>query len=794
MIRNYFKSALRNLWKNKTSSIINVTGLSAGLSCCLLITLYIQSELSYDQFQQKGDRIARVIMEYSFGGAVRKGNFTSTKVAPSFKRNFPEVESAVKMTSASRVVRYGDKLINEQNFFYADSTFFSVFSFKLLKGSVEEALKDSGRVVLTESTAKKYFGNAVPVGKIIKVGSNEANYLVTGIAADCPANSQIKFDFVASFSTLGVDQEETYWDANYTTYLLLKNQKGIASLQAKIPAFMKKEMSSGGSTYITYHLEPFKRVHLYSEYEGFEPNNSIVYIYILGAVALLILAIACFTYINLSTARSIERAREVGVRKVIGALRNQIFWQFIGESVFLCIISLVISFLVVSLALPFFNELTEKHLTLSDLFTPFTALFCLLIVCCLSLLAGSYPALILSAFQPVNALTGSFRTPGAGLWLRKSLIVFQFMISVFLIAATLVIRNQLHFIQSKKLGYDREHVLLMPMDSKMLPLVNTIKTEFKSNGRVVNVSAAVDPPTHIHGGYNASRPDMPEGVQLSVFGNPIDEEYIRTTGIELIAGNDLSHQDILDVGDTVKNKAYHFILNESAVAALGWKPREAIGKKIFLGDHRPGFVKGVIKDFNFESLLDAVKPLVLFPEIRGRVLLVKIKGDAIARTLAFLENKWKQVIGFRPFEYHFMDEEYNRLYTSERRLGTVLNLFAAIAILLACSGLFGLSSYAAHQRIKEIGIRKILGASTGNLVLTLSNDFIKLSLLAVIMATPAAWWCANWWLDDFSYRITISWTTFAFAGFAVVAISFFTVGTQALKTALANPAKSLKTE
>ena len=795
MLKNYFRSAFRNLWKNKTSSLINIAGLSAGLSCCLLIALYIQNELNYDQFQERGDRIARVIMEYSFGGDVRKGNFTSTKVAPSLKKNFPEVESAVKMSAGSRVVRYGDKLFNEKKFFYADSTFFSIFSFKLLRGMPSRILKDSGMVVITASTAKKYFGNQDPVGKIIKVGSDEANYLITGVVEDCPTGSQIKFDFVASFSTLGVDQQETYWEANYTTYLLLKDKKDIASLQSRIPAFMKKEMPpDAGGTYISYLLEPFKSIHLHSVYDGFEPNNSIIYIYIIGAVALLILAIACFTYINLSTARSMERAREVGVRKVIGALRQQIFWQFISESVMISIVSLVLSFIIVAIAMPFFNDLAERQLAVSSLFTPVTGLFCLFVTACISLLAGSYPALILSGFQPIKALKNSFNGSGSGLLLRKSLIVFQFIISVFLISTTFIIQQQLHYIQNKKLGYDRNQVLVLPMDTKMLTILNTIKTEFKTNEKVLSVSRARSAPTQINGGYNISRPDMPEGTQLSVYGNPVDEDFIKTTGMVLAAGNDLSPQDINDVDDTVQHKIFHFILNESAASAMGWKPAEAIGKKIFMGDQRPGYVKGIVKDFHFQSLHDPVKPLVLFPEIRASVLLVKVKGNAIGQTISFLESKWKQLVIHRPFEYHFMDEDYNRLYSSELRLGSVLNLFAGIAILLACMGLFGLSSYAAKQRVKEIGIRKVLGASTSSLVMILSRHFIKLSLLAVIIATPIAWWCMNLWLQGFSYRIQMNWMSFVAAGFAAVFIAFCTVGTQAVKASIANPAKSLRTE
>ncbi|MGN6402263.1 MAG: ABC transporter permease, partial [Flavisolibacter sp.] len=318
MVKHYFTIAWRNLWKNKVFSLINVVGLAIGLTCCLLMTLYVRHELSYDDFQTKGDRIARVIMEYSFSGAVSKGNFTSTKVAPSFKRNFPEVESAVRMGQYARVVRYDDKLFNEKRFLYADSSFFDLFSLPLLKGSPKEALSGPNKVVLTATTAKKYFGNTDPIGKTVKIGSSGADYLITGIIEDCPSNSQLKFDFLASFSSLGVNQEETYWDANYTTYLLLKDKSSIASLQAKIPAFMKKEMSTevNGNDYVTYWLEPFKSIHLYSEYGGFEPNNSITYVYVVSGIAVLMLLIACFTYINLSTARAMERAKEVGVRKV----------------------------------------------------------------------------------------------------------------------------------------------------------------------------------------------------------------------------------------------------------------------------------------------------------------------------------------------------------------------------------------------------------------------------------------------------------------------------------------------
>ncbi len=444
MIRNYFKTAFRNMWKNKASSFINIFGLTIGLCSCLLIGLYIQHELSYDNFQTKGDRIVRTIMAYKFDGGteMKKGNFTSARVAPRFKQVFPEIESAVRMVRHSRVVQYKDKLINENSFMYADPAFFNLFSFKLLRGEPSNVLKAPNQVVLTASTAKRYFADEDPVGKILKVGTDTTLYQVTGVIQDCPSNSQIKFDFLSSWSSLGLaDEEKSYWNANYTTYFLLRDKGSIASLQAKITPFMQREMAGQGAT-VDYELEPFNKIHLYSPYDGFEPNNSITYIYILEAVALLMLAIACFTYVNLNTARSMERAREVGVRKVIGAGNKQLFWQFIGESVLLCTISTVLSILAAALLLPVFNQLSDKQLTINAIFSvPFIAGALLLIVL-VSFLAGTYPALILSNFQPVKVLKGSFKNTSSGQWLRKSLIVFQLSISVVLIISTFIMQIQ----------------------------------------------------------------------------------------------------------------------------------------------------------------------------------------------------------------------------------------------------------------------------------------------------------------------------------------------------------------
>ncbi|MDR3693715.1 ABC transporter permease [Mucilaginibacter sp.] len=797
MTKNYLKIAFRNLWRNKTASFINTFGLSIGLTCCLLMGIYIQHELNYDRFQKNGSRIVRVIMEYKFDGGseFKKGNFTSVRVAPVFKQTFPEIESGVRMVNYNRVVQYQNKLIDEKAFMYADPDFFKIFSFNVTKGDPGSLLNAPHKVVLTESSAKRYFGNENPVGKSLKLTADSILYQVTGVMQDCPSNSQIKFDFLASFSSLGLaGQEKTYWDANYTTYFLLKDQGSINTLQSKITPFMKKEMAGQGAS-VDFFLEPFTSIHLHSEFDGFEPNNNIKYIYILEAVALLILFIACFTYINLNTARSVERAREVGVRKVIGAGKMQLFWQFMGESAILCAISTIISLIAAVLLLPAFNQLTEKQLSIQAIFSAQFIGGLILVTILVSFLAGIYPALILSNFQPVKVLKGSFKNTVSGQWVRKSLIVFQFSISVLLIVSTFIIQKQLNYIRNKNLGYNRDRVLVLPMSKKMLDNIAVIKQEFKSDRHIQNVSACVSTPVSIGGGYNMRSSVMPENQQIAVTANPIDDDFVKTTGLQLVAGTDLSEQDIKDVSNKDQNQnTYHFILNESAAKELGWTPERAIGQKMFLDASRPGYVKAVVKDFNFESLHHPIKPLVLFPEIAGRQLLIKISGDHIQQTITFLGSKWKTLVPDRPFEFHFLDEDFNKLYNSEMRLGTVLNIFSGVAIALACLGLFGLSAYAAKQRVKEIGIRKVLGAGVDNIVATLSADFVKLVFASVVVSTPLAWWLMNEWLQDFAYRITINAWVFIAAGGTVILIAVLTVSIQTIKAAMANPVKSLRSE
>jgi putative ABC transport system permease protein len=797
MIKNYIRTAFRNLIKNKSSSFINILGLAIGLCSCMLIGIYIRNELKYDQFQVKGDRIFRVIMEYAFNGAPtsKKGNFTSMKVAPVLKRNFPVVQEAVRMDKAATVVRYQDKLLNEKNFFRADPGFFRIFSFPMLKGNPATALNGPHQIVLTQTTAERYFGKENPMGKMLSLDAEGAEYVVTGLVADCPPNSQIKFDFLASFTSSDLkDQEQSYWDANYTTYLLLRDPVSADPLEKQVNEFMTKEMAGQGAS-IRFSFEPFRRIHLYSEYSGFEPGNNIKYIYILEGVSVLLLFIASFTYINLNTARAVERAREVGVRKVVGAGKSQLFWQFMGESFMVCLLAVLISFIAALVLLPFFNHLTGKELHPADLFSLQVMTGASILSILVSFLAGSYPALLLTKVVPVRVLKGSFKNTSGGQGLRRFLIVFQFVISILMIASTMIMQNQLKFIQNRNAGFSRDQVLVLPFDNHMFEVLPAIKQSLLSNPHISGISRSANSPVNIRSGFNMRSSVMPAGKEISVAGNPIDEHFIPVLGLHIIAGENLNQQDIKDAeSSTDSNRLYHFILNESAARQLGWTADQAIGKKMFLGDERQGYVRAVVNDFNFESMHQSIKPVVLFPEHRARILLVKLVHSDIPETIAFIESQWKKIVLDRPFEYRFLDEDFNKLYDSEIKLGGVLNIFSGIAIALACLGLVGLSSYSAKQRKKEIGIRKVLGAGMQQIASLLTLDVLRPICVAILVATPVAWILMDRWLQDFAYHISVSLWVFILTGLIVISIAVLSVSFQVIRASIANPVRSLRSE
>lgn len=796
LIVNQFKITVRTLWKHKVPSFINIFGLTAGLCSCLLIAIYIKHQIDFDKFQPNKDRLSRVIMEYGFDGSpeTRKGNFSSAKVAPTFSRTFPEVEAGVRMMGTEMIVRREETFFNESGFMFTDSTFFKAFYYEMLEGNPGTALNGPMKIVLTRSAAVRYFGDKSPLGETLLIGTSQAPYEVTGVIEDYPGNSQLKFTILASFSSLRANQEQTYFNANYTTYLLLRDNASREPLQEKITPFMQKEMTGSG-VLINFWLEPFDEIHLHSPYVGFVPTVSAKFLYILGAVAVLILVIVCFTYINLSTARAIERAREVGVRKVVGAGRTQIFWQFIGESAVLSLLSIVMSIALVVAVLPFFNELTQQQLVAQSVLSIDLVIFCVITLVAITFLAGAYPAIVLAGFRPLKVLKGNFANLSVGKSLQHSLIIFQFVVTVFLIVATFVVKDQLNFIQEKSLSSGRDNLLVLPMDWKMLEDFDNIKNALKADHRVLNVARCTNTPVNIYGGYNMRNEAMGEGNDIPVNANVVDEEYIPATGLELIAGTNFTIHDIKDMTADGDERTYHFVLNESAARALGWSPEEAIGQKMYMGDHRPGFVRGVIKDFHFASMHDKIGPLVLFGEQRGHGhIIVKLSGDDVPGAISSIENAWKQRVPYLPFESHFLDEDFEALYRSELQLGTVMNIFSVLAIVLACLGLFGLSSFMGQKREKEMSVRKVLGASLLHILALMSRSFLILFIVAIVIALPMVYFMMNVWLQSFAYRVEISGWLLLISSALVIGVALFTVSIQALKTAMVNPAQTLKSE
>jgi putative ABC transport system permease protein len=795
MFRNYFKIALRHLQKNKLYALVNILGLATGIAGCLLIGLYIFHELSFDRFHKNADRIARVTWHYNFGDAENKTSSTGTKVGPEFTRRFPEVQAYVRLLKFQRVLKYGDKQFDEKNFLYADSAFFSVFSFPLLKGSPTSVLDAPQKMVITETAAKKYFGTEDPVGKTVRVGGTK-DFLITGVTADVPQNSQIKFEFIGSFTSLTAAATEKYNEANYLTFLLLKDKGSIGPLQSRIDRFFqtegREEFDLQGAQFSTFKLEPLTRVHLHSELDGFEPNNNITYIYVLAIMAFLILLIACMNYTNLSSAQYATRTAEVGMRKVMGAGKAQVFNQFIAESLVLSFLSACIAFILAILLLPYFNSMSGKKLESSVLLQPFP-LACLLVLCILVAFAGgAYPAFVLSNSKVIRILKSGFSFTGRS-GLRKSLIVLQFAISIFLIIATMVILQQLSYIRNKDLGYVKEQVVVLPVDRVMQERYDDIKKALASSRGVQSIAGAYEDPTHIGWADGISTPGGTK--QVSVNALPGDEDIVKSLGLNIVAGSDFNYSDVqqFDTSNDGANLRYAFMLNESAVKALGWTPQQAIGKTIIKG--REGTVKAVVKDFHFRSLHEPIKPLLIFMDKRmAQAFFIRIASKGTTSTLQALEKTWKERVPHRPFEYHFLDEDYAALYKTEERMASVFASFSGLAIILACLGLFALTAYTMVRRTKEIGIRKVLGATVADILGLVSKDFLKLVVLALLLAAPLAFIASSKWLEGFTYRINISWWIFGITGVVTLLIAFLTISAQAIRTALANPVKNLKVE
>jgi putative ABC transport system permease protein len=798
MFKNYFKTAFRNLRKHKLYSAINIFGLTVGLAACLLIGVYINHELSYDKFNANADRIVRATMEYKNSETVNKTATTGTKPGPQFKRTFPSIQEYARTFITHRVIKNGDKVFDEPDVLYADQPFFKMFSFPIIEGNAATALDAPDKIVVTKSMAKKYFGNDDPVNKTLSIGDKD--FRVSAVCEDVPQNSQIKFDFATQFSNLNNVKDETWWTANWITYFLVKNKKDIQQLQQQIAAYMntpevRAEAGLKGTDYLTYHLEPLTKVHLYSSLPGFEPNSSITYIYMLALIALLILIIACANYTNLATAQSAGRSGEIGMRKVMGASKRQVFFQFISESSVITFLAAALAFLLSVFLIPYFNNITGKHFTPDILMQPVPILALIIFTIAVSFFAGMYPALVLSGTQVMGVLKKGFSFTGGNNLLRKTLIVAQFGISIFLIIYTVIILQQMHFMQTKDLGYDKDHVVVLPIGGEMMKQFETLKAAFAQIPGVEAITASYDTPENVQWGDGITAVDEKGKHEISLNAMPVDLDFTKTMQMQILAGRDFLQSDfgLMDTSNNGANYQQPYIINETLAKKIGWTPHQAIGKTIEKGVS--GRVVGVVKDFNFRSLHDPIGPMLIFLNRDfSRDYLLRINGNNAKQTIAALETVWKQRVPERPFNYHFLDDDYNKLYLSEQKISELFGVAAALAIVLACLGLFGLAAFTTVQRTKEIGIRRVLGANISSITFLIAKSFLELIGIAIIIAVPLSWWAGNKWLQDFAYRIPVQSYIFIAVALATALIALCTVSYHSIKTSLMNPVKSLRSE
>jgi putative ABC transport system permease protein len=810
MIRNYFTIAWRNLMKYKTISFINLFGLTVGLTCCLLILCFIGNELSYDKYNEHASRIYRVTRDfYNQNGSLSlKLSTISPPFGPYLQNDFPDIQKITRLLdNGNTSFRVGEKIFTEKNVFYADENLFDVFTVRVLEGNPKEALKNPFSVMLSEETAAKYFGQADPMNKTIRYG-NKYDYKVMGIYRSLPQNAHLHPSMLLSFNTLkdsaiyGAENLRTDWGNNsFFTYLLMPENYPLQKMEAQFPAFLDRHMNhkdfngQNPSKFTSLGLQKLTDIHLrsHTDYEA-EENGDISRVYIFSAIALFILLIACINYMNLSTARSALRAREIGIRKVIGAQRKELIFQFLTESVLLTCFATLCALGIVYLAIPLLNKISQQQIYFAVLVKWQVMIPLLFIPFVIGILSGLYPALFMSAFQPVKTLKGIFKTAGRNISFRQALVITQFSISIVLIISTLIVFQQLRYMQQKSLGFDKAHVVTLDYDNVLSKNYESFRSELLRYPGVLDVARSSRIPSgrllDDDNAYTVAGDSVkPLNTDIKYLGTDVD--FIPTFAIHMAAGRNFSR----DFGMDTSN----FIVNEAAVKVIGWKtPTEAIGKNFKYGS-TIGHIIGVVTDFHFESLHQQIRPMVfLLPSAAQsgfyNNMSVKISGQDVAGSIAHIETTWRKYLPDNPFNFTFLDQRFDRLYSSEQRQGALFMIFAFVAIFIACLGLFGLSAFAITQRIKEIGIRKVLGATVTQIVSMISKDFLRLVVVASLIAFPVAWYAMHNWLSDFAYRTPIGWWIFLEAALAAALIALVTISFQALKAAVANPADSLHSE
>ena len=812
MLKNFFITVFRNFSRNKFYTILNIVGLSVGLICSILIVLFIQDELSYDKYNVNHKRIVRLASDFSINGKRDRVATTPMPFGPTFLQEFPEVENFVRIQGSGRQqFKYGEKVFYEEKIAYIDSSVFNVFSYQLLKGDPDKALIEPYTIVLNETLANKYFGDSDPIGKVLIVGENRS-FTVTGVMQDIPSNSHFRFNGFYSMKTLEAlrgkekfnsTEPISFWNFNNYTFLLLKENTNSDAISEKFPMYYEKYMKSlGDQLGVEYELivQKLANLHLKSDLQWDAPTGNIKYVYILSAIALFILSIAGINYMNMATARSVKRAKEVGVRKVVGAYRDSLIRQFLMESLSITFLALIIAIIVVELILPMFNALVNKDLALTMSETPEILLFSVLLAFVLGIASGCYPAFYLSSFQPAKILKSATNKGKTGGLLRKTLVISQFTVSAIMISGTIIVAAQLNYMNNKDLGFNKNDILVtIVRDSTVKTKMKPLKQELQKNPNVKAVATSSSligfggsKTVHLYEGNNGME-------EYALNFNVIDFDYLDLMGMKIMQGRKFDRKFATDTSSA-------FIVNQATVDKFSWGEK-ALGKKLQLGvkiegaldddDVMLGEVIGVVADFHYRPLRETIEPInfVVSEEPDSKhILHIKLSHCNRDETIKYIEKVWDEFSPNMSFNYFFLDDRMEENYDSEKRLTWIFSIFSMLSILIAALGLFGLSAFMAEQRTKELGVRKVLGARVDQLVYLLTKEFIKLIIVANILAVPITYWAMNTWLNDFSYRIQISWWVFALSVIFSLIIGLLTVSWQSYRAASADPVHAIKYE
>ncbi len=796
MLHNYFKLAFRNMLKHKGYSFINILGLAIGMACCVLIFIYTKHELSYDDYHLDVDRCYRIVIDIRTNSANRVFSMISPPVGPVLRDNYPQVETAARViVTGSRLVKRDEVVFYEDRFMYADEELFKIFSIPFLKGDSRTALVRPATVVVSERVAGKYFGETDPIGRTLNI--NARDYEVSGVVKDSPENTHMKYDLIASMQTLKDWGEMTNWHSTmFHTYLKLKPNVDIQEFSRQVATladpYVKEVLDEWGNSY-NYFLQPLQDIHLHSHlrYE-IEPAGNPLYVYIFSAVGLFILFIAGINFTNLATARSVKRAKEVGLRKVVGARRCQLISQFLGESLLMAVIAFALAMGMARLVLPLLNSLSGVALSFSDLFHGSAFLGMLGVALVVGLSAGIYPAFVLSAYRPVATLKGIVQSGAQRSFLRKAMVVLQFSISLVLIIGTLIIYQQLRFMKNQNLGFEKEQKIVLPLRGG-IDIGNSyesVKKRFLDHPSITGTTVSSTVPGREVSNFAIALVGEEDDKNQSMFHIFFDSDFISEYGIEVAAGRGFQKDMSTDVRGA-------FLINEAAVKAFGWSdPEQALGKRLNTGfGGRVSPIIGVVKDFHYRGLQVQVEPLVMEnnPDVFRNITLT-LDTQKLTESLAFVESTWRKLFPENPFEQFFLDSDFEKQYRSDERIGSIFGVFTSLGLFIACLGLLGLAAFAAEQRTKEIGIRKVMGASAGGIFLLFAKDFIRWVFVANIIAWPVAYLAADRWLGNFAYKTSVHIWVFILSAAAVLVIALFAVSFQSIKVAVADPVHSLRYE